>query len=136
MSARQSSVPGKHCWSHPGLGARLPMWGWHWGQWAGGSQGVSRAPPVAAAPALLCLPGMRLTCCLTQWRCFLGRRIFSRACNKANCWRQNNRTGSMSSSCGSAEANPLKIAIFHPTASHQNISKTDIKRPATNHSGT
>lgn len=63
-------------------------------------------------------------------------RGFLRACNKTNCWRQNNETGSMSSSSGSSEVNSLKIAIFHPPASHQNISKTDIKQPATNHAGT
>lgn len=71
--------------------------------------------------------------CLTQWRRFLGMRIFLRACNKTNCWRQNNKTGSLSSSSGSSEVNSLKMAIFHPTASHQDISKTDIKRSATNH---
>lgn len=26
--------------------------------------------------------------CLTKWRCFLGMRIFLRACNKTNCRRQ------------------------------------------------
>lgn len=134
VSAGESPLRGKPCCFHAGHRARLPTWDGHWWHWGRGSQG--HIPPVRAIPALFYLAGMRLSCCLTQWRCFRGMRIFSRACNKANCWRQNNKTGSLSSSSGSAEANALKIAIFYPTASHRNISKTDTKRPATNHPGT
>jgi len=94
---------------------------------------VGHALPIQASAAWLYTAGMRLGRCLTRWRRFLAMRIFSRACNRTNCWRQNNKTGNLSSSSGSSEVKSLKIAIFHPTTSHQNISKTDIKRPATNH---
>lgn len=92
-----------------------------------GAPGAAAAALTCASTALLRTAGARLGRCLTRWTRFLGMRIFLRACGKTNCRKENSKTGSLGSSTGSPEVNSLKIAIFHPAASHQNVSKTDRK---------